>query len=100
MEMSVREARANFAHALEAAERGERITITKNGKPIAEIGPAIIAPKNTFSWERLDQVRREMGLDKSPPDLRSDEEWFADFNDPVFTRMMLGEPEEESPDQR
>ena len=25
MEMSVREARANFAHALDAAERGERV---------------------------------------------------------------------------
>lgn len=39
MEMSVREARANFAHALDVAERGESVTITKNGKSVAELGP-------------------------------------------------------------
>ncbi len=32
MELSVREARAQFATALAAAERGERVTITKNGQ--------------------------------------------------------------------
>lgn len=39
MKMSVREARSNFALALDAAERGESVTITKNGKPVAELGP-------------------------------------------------------------
>ena len=51
MDMSVREARAQFATALAAAERGERVTITKNGKPIAELGPPTLR-KNGFSWER------------------------------------------------
>ena len=47
MEMSVREARAQFATALSAAERGERVTITKNGKPIAEIGPPTLKKGGT-----------------------------------------------------
>lgn len=39
MEMSVREARANFARARDAAERGEHVSITRNGKKVAELGP-------------------------------------------------------------
>ncbi|ONF96624.1 type II toxin-antitoxin system Phd/YefM family antitoxin [Sphingomonas jeddahensis] len=42
MEMSVRKARAQFAHPLAAAGRGERVTITKNGKPVAELGPPAV----------------------------------------------------------
>ena len=60
MEMSVREARAQFAAALAAVERGERVTITKNGKPVAEL----VAPpaKKGFDWERADRVRKELGI--------------------------------------
>ena len=46
-------------------------------------------------------MRRELGLDKLPPDPRSEEEWFADFNDPYYTRLMLGEAgEDEFPGDR
>ena len=79
MEMSVREARAQFAHALAAAERGERVTITKNGKPVAELGPPSMR-KNSFTWERLEEWRRANGFDKMPVDKRSTEEWFRDYD--------------------
>ncbi|TPG10407.1 type II toxin-antitoxin system Phd/YefM family antitoxin [Sphingomonas oligophenolica] len=49
MEFSVREARAQFATALAAAKRGERVTITKNGKPIAELGPPQPESRNHLS---------------------------------------------------
>lgn len=93
MQLSVREARAQFAAALTAVENGERVTITKNGKPIAELGPPTRG--NTFNWERMLQIRKEMGFDKLPPDTRSEEEWFADFNDPIFTELMLNAGSEE-----
>jgi prevent-host-death family protein len=85
MKMSVREARANFAAAIEAAERGERVTITKNGKPVAELGPPQ-ASKKGFDFERAARVRREMGLDK----LDIDELWPIQFGDPAFSRKVLG----------
>ena len=91
MEMSVREARAQFAHALSVAESGERVTLTKNGKAIAELGPPTSSRKNPFTWDRLQEVRRAMGLDKIAPSPLSEEEWFENFNDPLFTRLMLGE---------
>ena len=85
MEMSVREARAQFATALSAAERGERVTITKNGKPIAEIGPPTVK-KGGLDWDRLAQIRAEMGLDK----IVLEEGWMERFDDPAFSRKVLG----------
>ena len=68
MKMSVREARANFAHALDAAERGEQVSITRNGKTVAELGPP--AKKPGFDWARAEKVRTDLGLDtfESGPD--------------------------------
>lgn len=87
MKMSVREARAQFATALAAAERGERVTITKNGKAVAELGPP--AKSGGFDWERAERWRKENGYDKydGPP---LDEKWLEEFNDPAWTREIFG----------
>ena len=93
MEMSVREARAYFAHALEAAERGERVTITKNGKPVAELGPPKVSTlpdtPGGLDWERMARVRQELGLDRydGPP---LDEAWREAFDDPAWGRELFG----------
>ena len=67
MEMSVREARAQFAAALSAAERGERVTITKHGKAVAELGPPTPASKQKWDWESLDRLQEELGIPKADP---------------------------------
>lgn len=61
MKMSVREARSNFAHALDLADKGETVTITKNGKAVAELGPPKPVKKG-FDWERAERVRKALGL--------------------------------------
>ena len=38
-EITVREANQNFSQVIAAAERGETIVVTKNGKPVAKITP-------------------------------------------------------------
>ncbi|MCW3846249.1 type II toxin-antitoxin system prevent-host-death family antitoxin [Sphingomonas sp. LB-2] len=90
MKMSVREARANFAAAIDAAERGEHVTITKNGKAVAEIGPPRepAVPEEGF-WERNARIRKEMGLDK-PLSRPLDDKWLEEFNDPAWTREIFG----------
>jgi prevent-host-death family protein len=88
MKMSVREARANFASALEAAEKGEHVIITKNGKPVAELGPPP-KPKVPFSFERAEKVRKKLGLTDIVSD-KSTEEWLEWFNDPEWTREIFG----------
>jgi prevent-host-death family protein len=37
--MQAREAKAKFAELLQSAERGESVTITRHGKPVARIVP-------------------------------------------------------------
>jgi prevent-host-death family protein len=82
MKMSVREARANFAAVLDAAERGEHVTITKNGKAVAEIGP----PQTGLDWDALESFRKERGWDKLSPE----QVWPEQFDDPAFSREILG----------
>ncbi len=53
-EITVREANQNFSQVIAAAERGETIIVTKNGKPVAKITP-------------------------QPGDRTSDPEWRASF---------------------
>lgn len=86
MEMSVREARAGFAAALAAAERGERVTITKNGKPVAELGPP--AKRAGLDWERMKRVSADLGI--ATPDPPLGEQWRKRFDDPSWTEELFG----------
>jgi prevent-host-death family protein len=38
-EITVREANQNFSQVIAAAERGETIVVTRNGRPVAKITP-------------------------------------------------------------
>ena len=40
MELSIREAKARFTKAAAAAARGERVVVTKHGRPLVELVPA------------------------------------------------------------
>jgi len=91
MKMSVREARANFAAAIEAAERGERVVITRNGRPVAELGPAKEPAREDF-LARLARVRREAGIKTVDYD-----PWPEEFDDPAFSREVLGLTEDRDP---
>lgn len=91
MEMSVREARAQFAAALSAAERGERVTITKNGKAVAELGPPTTHRK--LDWKHMKRSSAEMGIER--PKRRLDEAWRREFDDPAFSLEALGLPQDD-----
>jgi len=95
MELSIREARAQFAKAIEAAQRGERVTITKNGKPVAELVPPT-PKKKGFDWERAERVRKELGIEEA----NLGEEWMEAFNDPAFSREVLGIGDDWDPTRR
>jgi antitoxin (DNA-binding transcriptional repressor) of toxin-antitoxin stability system len=81
MELSVRDAKARFSEALEAAARGERVVVTKHGKPFVEMGPA---KRGGFDFERAARIREEMGWQDVKTHLPDD------FDDPAFSRKMLG----------
>lgn len=82
MELSIRETKARFAEAAAAAARGERVIVTKHGRPFVELVAARQA--SGMDFEKAAVVRRELGLDglaiRLPPD----------FDDPAFSRQVLG----------
>ncbi len=89
MELSIREVKAHFTEAAAAAARGERVVVTKHGRPFAELVPAQRALGMDF--EKAAVVRRALGLDgldiRLPPDfIRLP----PDFDDPAFSRRVLG----------
>jgi antitoxin (DNA-binding transcriptional repressor) of toxin-antitoxin stability system len=77
MELSIREAKARFAEAA----RGERVVVTKHGRPFVELVSAQRAIGMDF--EKAAIVRRELGLDGLKVSLP------PDFDDPAFSRRVL-----------
>jgi prevent-host-death family protein len=82
MELSIREAKARFAEAAAAAARGERVVVTKHGRPFVELVSAQRAIGMDF--EKAAIVRRKLGLDGLKVSLP------PDFDDPAFSRRVLG----------
>jgi len=83
MELSVREAKARFSEVLEMAARGERVVVTKHGKPFVEMVPSTQEDEG-FSFDRLERVRREMGWENLKAHLPDY------FDDPAYSRKVLG----------
>jgi prevent-host-death family protein len=46
----VRDANQNFSQVIAAAERGETIVVTKNGRPVAKITPQSEDPASDPEW--------------------------------------------------
>ena len=85
MQLSVRDAKAHFAEAAAAAASGERVVVTKHGRPFVELVPA--QGTSGMDFARAAIIRRELGLDgitvAVPPQ----------FDDPAFSREVLGLPD-------
>ena len=82
MEMSIRDAKARFSEAIAAAERGESVIITKHGRPVAQINPPPV--KKGLNFEAADAYLKEVGWKYQG------EGWPAHFDDPAFSRQVLG----------
>ncbi|CAL1691414.1 hypothetical protein MMB232_01554 [Brevundimonas subvibrioides] len=65
----VAEAKNNFTHLLDRVQEGESITITRHGKPIAELRPTLarktpkLSPEEREAWYAAFRKRR----DERPP---------------------------------
>jgi prevent-host-death family protein len=81
MEFSIREAKARFAQAA-AAARGERVVVTKHGRPFVEL----VSAQRAFGmdFDKAATIRRALGLDGLTVSLP------PNFDDPAFSRQVLG----------
>ena len=82
LELSIRDAKARFSEAAEAASRGERVIITRHGAPFIEFVPA--RKRGGIDFGELEHIRKRLGLDGLCVELP------ADFDDPAFSRRVLG----------
>jgi prevent-host-death family protein len=82
MELSIREAKARFTEAAAAAARGERVVVTKHGRPFVELIP--VQPTSGMDFEKAALIRRELQLDGLEVKLS------PGFDDPAFSRQVLG----------
>lgn len=82
MELALHEAKARLSELVAAARKGERVIITKHGRPAVELVRCDEA--GGIDFDKLAAARRRLGI-------RGDgERWPAEFDDPAFSRHVLG----------
>ena len=86
MELALREAKARLSELVAAAEKGERIIITKHGRPAVEL--VRCRKRGGIDFDKLEASRRRLGIEDAPPEEMA--EWKARFEDTVFSRQVLG----------
>ena len=82
MELELGEAKARLAEFVAAACNGERVIITKHGRPAAEL--VRCDRRGGIDFDKLAAARHRLGLDGDR------ERWPEAFNDPALSRRVLG----------
>ena len=93
MEFALRDAKARLSELVTAAERGERVVITRYGKPAVEL--VRCRRRGAIDFDKLEAARRRLGIrEASPEELEASR---RDFEDPAFSRKVLGLADDEQP---
>ena len=82
MELALREAKARLSELVAAARNGERVIITRHGCPAAEL--VRCDHGGGIDFDKLAAARRRLGIEGDG------ERWPEDFDDPAFSRRVLG----------
>ncbi len=80
--MSIREAKSRFTEAAAAAARGERVVVTKHGRPFVELVP--VRALGGMDFEAGLAISRELGLAEAGIEIP------PHFDDAAFSREVLG----------
>jgi len=82
MEVSIHKAKAEFTKLIAAAERGEKVVITRHGRAVVESKP--VGRVGGFDFSLDDPLRAECGLPREPQPV-SDA-----VDDHALSRAVLG----------
>ena len=88
MELSLREAKARLSELVVAARNGERVIITKHGRPAAEL--VRCDRRGGIDFDKLEATRKRLGIEGDG------EGWPEEFDDPAFSRRVLGLDDDEA----
>lgn len=83
-EISIHKAKAELTKLISAAERGEKIVITRHGKPVIELKP--VGRVGGFDFSIDDPLRAECGLPRTPQPVGDA------VDDSALSRAVLGLP--------
>ena len=81
MELDLAQARARLSELVTAAQRGERVVITKHGEPAVELVRCYKA--GGIDFDKLNAARVRLGIDDYA------KEWPPSFDDAAFSRRVL-----------
>ena len=92
MEVAISAAKPRLSALVAAAQRGERVVITKRGEPAVELvacpgGHVEEKPRGDF-FARLDAVRQRLGITAMPPE--EARAFRAALHDSALSRRLLG----------
>ena len=79
--VSIKDAKNHFPALARQAEGGERIVITRNGKPVAELGPHRQA--GGIDWDALRKFKAERGLPRIVAEIPDD------FDEPLPEDFLI-----------
>ena len=82
MELAIGEAKERLSELVAVARNGERVIITKYGQPAVEL--VRCDRSGGIDFDELEAARRRLGIDGDG------EGWPGEFNDPAFSRQVLG----------
>ena len=89
MELAISAAKPRLSELIAAAQRGERVIITKRGEPAVEM---VACPKRKrrggIDFEKLEATLRRLGIEQDSPEVA--EKMIAAFHDPALSRKVLG----------
>ena len=89
MQLAVSAAKPRLSELIAAAERGERVVITKRGEPAVELVACRKRKRRGgIDFERLEATCKRLGIEQDPPEVA--EKMIAAFQDPAFSREVLG----------
>ena len=82
MEVALRDAKARLSELIAAAQNGERVVITKHGKPTVEL--VRFRRHGGVDFYNLARCRARLGLDEEG------DGWPPELDDPALSRAVLG----------
>ena len=86
MEYALRDAKTRLSKLVRDAQNGERVVITKHGKPVVEL--VRYHERGGIDFDKLDADRRRLGIEEASPE--EAEAMIAALRDPALSRRVLG----------
>ena len=80
--VSIKEANSRLSELVREAEKGETITLTRNGTPVAEIKP-VEKKRYAIDWDAGEAFLKKLGVDRVAS-------WISpDFDDPLPEDFLI-----------